>query len=498
MERKLEYLKGLGIDVLLLDSIFDKDLRIEARYSSAQASQAGPESVLSQLLTKTRGRGIKLIADSSVAGLPDPGDALIGFAAELVSRSSGLNGFRLPASRAASRDGSYYQRFIEALKKSNPEAVAMSPSGSEGGPAMAGFDLVSSPKTFLEPLSRYLTGLAPGDPKPSGYNDAAAFAAAIAAAQLKLPQNAVLCSALSLDEPELPRLSTRLMERAEAKADDAKDGEAAWLGAYREALVLQMTMPGSPLSLYGAETALEGGKGNDSLRGFPWGAENRELIGLCRDLAGLRKTMPALRSGSYLALAADASGFFAFTRWDGKSRAIVLANNAAERRLFSLQAAKAGLADGDRVKTVLASSEAGHLKSGTTYQIKDNLLSVSLPPHGCLIMSASISHEDPPSPEKGPSLLRSFPTDKAKELAADTRIIMEFSEEMEQDSVLDSFRIEPEMPGSFVWNGNTCTFVPEKGFEAKTRYTVSLGSGLRARKGGFSMKMGKSITFTTH
>ncbi|MCL7413615.1 MAG: Ig-like domain-containing protein, partial [ANME-2 cluster archaeon] len=57
------------------------------------------------------------------------------------------------------------------------------------------------------------------------------------------------------------------------------------------------------------------------------------------------------------------------------------------------------------------------------------------------------------------------------------RINVTFSEPMDQTSVESAFSISPVTKGTFSWNGNTMTYLPNSNLAFETTYTVNIGTG---------------------
>lgn len=485
MARKLEYLRTLGSDALLVDSVFGKDLKVEGRYG---APDGDSDQKLADFISRARARGLKVILDVAAAGSRSDEIGELEFALAWGRKSLGA-GLR-PPEKSAKAAQSYYPLLRDRLKNENPDAALLSPFPAPEGPA---WDLLDDPGAFFVPLSAFLTGAAPdGARMREARYDGTRFLAAFAAARAL--RGGSLGTVLAVDEPGYPRLSSRLMALPET--GKAQAANPAWLGSYRAAVLLQMTLPGSPLTLYGDETALEGGAAADSLRGYPWGRENKELIALYHDLNALRKNYSALKAGSYRALSSSSDGLASYLRWDAKSKLIVAVNSGAEAHTIAIDAIPAGMLTGDRARVVFVSTDSGHAAGGQVYSVREGKLSLGLPPRSGLVLLCPEPKEIPPAVDLRHRLKRIFPADKAKDIAPDTRIIMEFSQEMEQSSIVDAFRILPAVKGSFVWNGDTCTFVPDGQFESKKDYSVSLGTQLRSRSGGFALQEGRNFSFS--
>ncbi len=510
--QKLQYLKALGVDAIILDELLDSKLQIKTslthsdssgpRVSQSPNALAIEDASLSDLLARARGRGLKLIMDTAGPGGADAAEALLGLARSLSARGSGFNGLRPPARKEAEAS-LFYEDFRAAVKASNPDAIVMAPSRLENGGSFQLWDIHADNQAFFVPLSVFLTGrdpLAPATRNKSsvidgGMNDGRALERALAAGYARLPLHAAYALSLNIDEPGFARMPTRIAQSIAVL--DQEDSQNLGLAVYRIAILLQMSLPGSPLSLYGAEQALQGSDGDGSLPSQAWENENSEIASLYRELGLLRKNLSALRSGSYLSLTADNEGVFAYSRWDSRSRLIVAINNGNESHSVLLPAARAGFAPGERLKTALLCSISGHTLSGPGYLVKPEGLRITIPARGGILLSSSGSRDQGLTEEKGPLLQHTFPADRAKSLALDTRIVMEFSEDMEQTSILESFSIEPEAAGKFLWNGSTCIFVPDAPLKPKTRYRVRLAQGLRASRAGLSLKAEKSFNFST-
>ncbi|CAG1001622.1 hypothetical protein METP3_03359 [Methanosarcinales archaeon] len=58
-----------------------------------------------------------------------------------------------------------------------------------------------------------------------------------------------------------------------------------------------------------------------------------------------------------------------------------------------------------------------------------------------------------------------------------SRISLNFSKPMNQASAQSAFSISPNVTGSFSWNGNNMTFIPDSSLSYGTIYKVTIGSG---------------------
>lgn len=107
--------------------------------------------------------------------------------------------------------------------------------------------------------------------------------------------------------------------------------------AVRLAVLFLCTYPGAPCVYYGDEIGLSGGTDPDCRRAFPWNPEqwDHALLSFVKKCIALRHTYPALRSGTYERLYAEA-GVYAFCRQLDDQALVIILNAARERRVVDL------------------------------------------------------------------------------------------------------------------------------------------------------------------
>ena len=119
-----------------------------------------------------------------------------------------------------------------------------------------------------------------------------------------------------------------------------------------------MTFPGAPCIYYGDEIGMAGGKDPDCRGGFPW-AQSRwrqDLLAYTRRCIALRHAHPALRTGEFLPLQAEA-GVYAFARRLGGEVLVVAFNTSRAGRPLALPAVEV-LPEGSAWKDALAGGTA--------------------------------------------------------------------------------------------------------------------------------------------
>ncbi len=103
----------------------------------------------------------------------------------------------------------------------------------------------------------------------------------------------------------------------------------------KAAALLLFCFPGSPTVYYGDEAGMEGFEDPFNRRTYPWGQEDRELLGWFKSLGQLRRGYPALRRGTIRYLA-GAGPLLAFLREDEDGDVVCAVNAGDEPRRLRL------------------------------------------------------------------------------------------------------------------------------------------------------------------
>jgi neopullulanase len=243
----------------------------------------------------------------------------------------GADGWRLDVP-AEIDDETFWQEFRHRCRSANPEAYLVGEIWDEApewlmgdrfdalmnyplGAAILGF--VGGPGLNREIIARHDTYA-----RTIRAMDASSFAGRIEQL-MTIYDPAVIASQLNLiGSHDAPRALTVL------------GGDRT---AFRQAMLLQMTLPGAPCVYYGDEIGMEGGVDPDCRAAFPTDpqAGDRELRSFVRGLIAARRDHLALRRGDVsvaavgtrsIALARDAEGF----------RAIVALNAGSETERLSI------------------------------------------------------------------------------------------------------------------------------------------------------------------
>jgi hypothetical protein len=163
---------------------------------------------------------------------------------------------------------------------------------------------------------------------------------------------------------------------------------------------------------------------------------------------------------------------------------------------IKLNLSSAGFLEGERLHCAFSCDTRGHASPNAVYAVKGGVLSFTAQPYSAYIFSAASSPDLDYSPESQPRVTKTFPVDGAKGLPNNTRVIVQFSEAMNQAEIKNAFSITPAVPGSFVWNGSICAFIPDQALTAGFSYEVRLRKNITSAQGGFSLRKALQFTFT--
>ncbi len=152
----------------------------------------------------------------------------------------------------------------------------------------------------------------------------------------------------------------------------------------RQAVLFQLTYPGTPCIYYGDEIGMHGGHDPDDRRAMEWDKSkwDMEILNFYRTLIHLREHLKVLQFGSYLPIVVnDSEGTFGFSRQLGKSLVVVLMNRSNAEHTVSLT--------GSRYKLLKPLT----LVDGNTKPIDSSTgAEVTLPPYGwCLAATGTSS-----------------------------------------------------------------------------------------------------------
>jgi neopullulanase len=235
----------------------------------------------------------------------------------------GIDGWRLDVPYEID-DDAFWAEFRHRCKKVNPDAYLVGEIWGEARRWLRGdqFDATMNYQLTKAIWGRFCDPLDVAEARRiASFRDisplsAATFSRAIKELIALYPYATSRAQMNLLDSHDTPRLLTV------ARGDES---------ALRLASAFLFSMPGAPCIYYGDEIGMSGGCDPDCRRTFPWNRAgwNHGLLRHFRSLAALRKKHPALRRGSFRALA-SANGIYALQRSLGRERIIAAFNPCRE------------------------------------------------------------------------------------------------------------------------------------------------------------------------
>ncbi|MDX2064470.1 MAG: glycoside hydrolase family 13 protein [Fimbriimonadaceae bacterium] len=406
VQSKLDYVRGLGVDVLYLNPIFTSPTN--HKYDTTDYFEIDPQygtaADFRRLLDATHGAGMKLMLDGVFNHVGDqnrlftearrdpksarrdwfffdsptsdryrgwagvttmPGIRLENAAARryfwggkesVVNRylADGVDGWRLDV--AFELGPKFLRELTESAHRTRPgSAVVGEISGypAEWAGSVDGVFNFHSINMAIEMLNGNVSGGRFGQMQADLVEDAGI--------------EFLLQSWLITDNHDTPRF-----------ASVVKDAETRHL-----VRLLQFTLPGSPCLYYGSELGLAGAGDPECRAPMPWERvrdDTRDLVSL-RQLSGIRRKLPALRIGDYRRLATDRLLAFARTT-DRLEETVFVAVNPTSETVTETVASRVG--------RVMSWGELRNVVTGEKIRSITGMITLKLPPRSAAIYVPSV------------------------------------------------------------------------------------------------------------
>ncbi len=292
-----------------------------------------------------------------------------GSVAQYWIRNYNIDGWRLDAAQyvdAGDDDGSdstnhqIWHEFRVAIKSANPNTLIFGEFWGDASSWLNGapqqWDGATNFEGFTQPVSEWITGEDfQGKSLDQGQIPVSQFDSWLRNARANYPTNVQQVMVNFLSNHDIPRFGER------ANGDIRKTYLAAFF---------QMTYIGIPMIYYGDEYGMRGGPDPDDRRCFDWsqGNTNNDAVALFQKLITLRKSYPALQTGSLITLLTDdANQVYSYGRMDEKNRILVVLNNDSNAHTVTIPAYQLSMVDGSYVTDKI---------TGDTYQVQNGQVTV--------------------------------------------------------------------------------------------------------------------------
>ncbi len=319
---------------------------------------------------------------------------ILNVARKWVSPPYSIDGWRLDVAadlgHTADYNHEFWRRFRKAVKEANPEAVILAEHYGDPVSWLEGdqWDSIMNYDAFMEPVTWFLTGMEKHSDSynPNVCGDGAAFFNAMNYHMSRMQTNTVLTAMNQLSNHDHSRFLTRtnqIVGRIQT-AGPEKAGQGVKHCVLREAVVIQMTWPGSPTYYYGDEAGLCGWTDPDSRRAYPWGREDFELIEFHRYVTSIHNHVPVFRKGAVKPLLAG-RGQIVYGRMQGEYQAITVVCSSSKAQMMDIPVWQLGITDSMILGRPILSTETGYNAGVKLYRVKDGHLKLNMPPHSAAI-----------------------------------------------------------------------------------------------------------------
>lgn len=440
--------------------------------------------------------GFKTLPKLNYEGDPALENAIMDIIAKWVK--FGVEGWRIDVAADLGHSTSYNHEFFrtmrERVKEVNPEAVILAEVYGDSSAWLRGdeWDTVMNYDAFFEPLSFFFTGME----KHSYYyrdelqNNSNNFEKDLREKMAKMPWNSMEIAMNQLDNHD----HSRFYSRTSGFVDEQKSATDTSLpeladkdlnkGILKEAVVMQMTMPGAPTLYYGDEAGLAGFTDPDSRRTYPWGKEDQELLNFYKEIISIRKEYSSLMDGSLISLKFDQDGIYSYGRWNNENKVVVALNNNDKAQTLSIPLWSLNVSKNEKMELIFKSDRDTHSVINEPVSVIDGNLSVEVPAFGSIIALSQKGSLAGPLEDNVSELRPKIKRIKSSTREGEPLVMIEFSSAMYQRDIAAAFNISPDIEGHFAWNGNRVGFFADELVDPG-EYTVNVSRNIRSLNGNF-------------
>ncbi len=315
-------------------------------------------------------------------------DYIIGIGKKWVSEPFCADGWRLDVGADLGHSPEYnhrfWKRFRQEVKKANPEAIILAEHYGPSRDWLMGdeWDTVMNYDAFMEPLTWFLTGMDKHSDefRPIRVGNAREFFDTMMYAGGENFTMPSLYTAMNeLSNHDHSRFLTRTSQKVGRSDTMMPESANTGIRKYqmRQAVMVQMTWPGAPTIYYGDEAGVCGFTDPDNRRTYPWGSEDREMIGFHKEMIKIHKECPELRTGSLRELFAE-SNITVYGRFNRTAATIVAINNNSFEVTREIEVWPLGIPKDAKCRQLICSDGKGYDTSETMKTVKNGVLSLTM------------------------------------------------------------------------------------------------------------------------
>ncbi len=331
-------------------------------------------------------------------GSPKLYNYVLDIAKKWVSKPYNIDGWRLDVAAdlgyTKEFNHKFWRDFNKSVKTANPEAIILAEHyGDPTDWLIEGdqWDTVMNYDAFMEPVSWFLTGMEKHSEEyrqdllgnHRSFFDAMRYnMARFHASSLQIAMNELS----NHDHSRFLTRTNRQIGRTHTVGAEKAD-EGVNKGVMKEAVVIQMTWIGAPTIYYGDEAGVCGWTDPDNRRTYPWGNEDKEMIGVHKSLISLRKAIPALRTGSLKFLHGEYN-IISYGRWDHQDRVVVVINNNDQPKTVWIPVWEIGISNSDICQQVFETRQDRHSTDDFKYDVVRGKIMVDMDAYSGKIIKA--------------------------------------------------------------------------------------------------------------
>lgn len=320
---------------------------------------------------------------------------ILSVAAKWVSKPYCADGWRLNAASGVGENREwnhrFWREFRNVVKAANPNALIIA---EHYGPAkswlMGGeWDSVMNYDAFMEPVSWFLTGMEKHSTqyRKEWLGNPTIFWTSVKTAEMNFTNCSEMTAMNELSNHDISRFLTRTSHTVgrieDMPAQMAEQGVNK--AVMREAVIMQMTWPGSPVIYYGDEAGVCGFTDPDCRRTYPWGHEDKEMLAFYKAVIQIRKQNPELKIGSMLTLYAQ-TYVTAYARFTQKEQTIIIINCGDTIRDIAMSVWQTGIPAETTVERIMVTTRDGYNGEIVELPVHKGKVEVSLLPQSGIIL----------------------------------------------------------------------------------------------------------------
>lgn len=259
----------------------------------------------------------------------------------------------------------FWREFRKAVKEANPQALILAEHYGDPSSWLDGkqWDGIMNYDGFMEPVGWFLTGLEKHSDRSDFHlkGNGEAFFYMLSNALAKLPYQSLLVSMNELSNHDHSRFLTRTNGKVGRLQNlgSAAASDGIRLPVMRQAIVMQMTLPGAPTIYYGDEAGVCGFTDPDNRRTYPWGKEDLELIEFHKYMTRIHRGSPALCRGSFIPMEGTLN-LVTYARLLGEEIVIVVVYTGGVNIEYQVPVWLSGAADGAVFLRTMYTNQKGY------------------------------------------------------------------------------------------------------------------------------------------